>query len=426
MSLKTSNKVEQNRYELEVEVSAEDFSTAVDKVFKRNVKRISIPGFRKGKAPRAFIEKYYGENVFYEDAIKDVYPGALQDAIDEAGLDVINDNIDFDLINAGKDGLAFKAVVTVKPEVAIENYKGIEVKRKPVRVTKEDIDKEIERVRERNSRLVTVDGRVAESGDIVVFDFKGFIDGEPFAGGEAENYTLELGKGQFIPGFEDQLVGHKQGEEFDIDVTFPESYQEASLAGKPAVFKIKLHEVKNRELPELDDEFVKDVSEFDTLDEYKESIKKQLKDLKQKESDIDADDQMIDQTVELLKAEIPEAMFENKVEDLIHDFAYKLKAQGLTLESYLKYTGMDADALKAQFRPQAERQVKLRLALDKIAELEGLSATAKEIEEKYKTLAEQYKMDVAQIKKIINEKDLLGDIAAEKAVDFLRENCVSK
>lgn len=426
MSLKTSNKVEQNRYELEVEVSAEDFSTAVDKVFKRNVKRISIPGFRKGKAPRAFIEKYYGENVFYEDAIKDVYPGALQDAIDEAGLDVINDNIDFDLINAGKDGLAFKAVVTVKPEVTIENYKGIEVKRKPVRVTKEDVDKEIERVRERNSRLVTVDGRVAEGGDIVVFDFKGFIDGEPFAGGEAENYTLELGKGQFIPGFEDQLVGHKQGEEFDIDVTFPESYQEASLAGKAAVFKIKLHEVKTRELPELDDEFVKDVSEFDTLDEYKESVKKQLKDLKQKESDIDTDDQMIDQTVELLQAEIPEAMFGNKVEDLIHDFAYKLKAQGLTLESYLKYTGMDTAALKAQFRPQAERQVKLRLALDKIAEFEGLSATAEEIEEKYKTLAEQYKMEVAQIKKIINEKDLLGDIAAEKAVDFLRENCVSK
>ncbi len=426
MSLKTSNKVEQNRYELEVEVSAEDFSNAVDKVFKRNVKRITIPGFRKGKAPRAFIEKYYGENVFYEDAVKDVYPSALQNAIDEAGLDVINDKVDFDLISVGKDGLAFKAVVTVRPEVTIENYKGIEVKRKPVRVTKGDIDKEIERVRERNSRIVTVEDRVSESGDIVVFDFKGFIDGEPFAGGEAENYTLELGKGQFIPGFEDQLIGHKQGEEFDIDVTFPKSYQETSLAGKPAVFKIKLHEVKTRELPELDDEFVKDVSEFDTLDEYKESIKKQLKELKQKESDIDADDQMIDKTIELLKAEIPEAMFENKVEDLIHDFAYKLKAQGLTLESYLKYTGMDAAALTAQFRPQAERQVKLRLALDKIAELEKLTATAEEIEEKYITLAEQYKMDVAQIKKVINEKDLLGDIAAEKAVDFLRDNCVSK
>lgn len=426
MSLKLSNKVEQNRYELEVEVSAEDFSNAIDKVFKRNVKRITIPGFRKGKAPRAFIEKYYGENVFYEDAIKDVYPGALQGAIDEAGLDVINDKVDFDLINVGKEGLAFKAVVTVKPEVTIENYKNIEVKRKPVRVTKGDIDKEIERIRERNSRLVTVEGRISESGDIVVFDFKGFIDGKPFAGGEAENYTLELGKGQFIPGFEDQLIGHKQGEEFDIEVTFPESYQEASLAGHPAVFKIKLHEVKTRELPELDDEFVKDVSEFDTLDKYKESIKKQLKDLKQKESDIEADDQMIDKTVELLKAEIPEAMFENKVEDLIHDFAYKLKAQGLTLESYLKYTGMDAAALKVQFRPQAERQVKLRLALDKIAELENLTPTAEEIEEKYKTLAEQYKMDAAKIKKIINEKDLLGDIAAEKAVDFLRENCVSK
>ncbi len=426
MSLKSSNKVETNRYELEIEIAAEDFEKAVNKAFKKNVKKISVPGFRKGKAPRAFIEKYYGENVFYEDAVNDIYPSALQDAIDEAGLDVINDKIDFDVVKIGKDGFDFKAVVTVKPEVEIENYKGIEVEHKPVEVTEDDINKEIDRVRERNSRLVTVEGRSTQESDIAVFDFKGFVDGKAFEGGEAENYSLKLGSGQFIPGFEDQMIGHNQGEEFEVNVTFPESYQEASLAGKPAVFKIKLHEIKNRELPELDDEFAKDVSEFDTLAEYRESVKKQLLDLKQRESDMDADDQMIDKVIELLKAEIPEAMFENKVEDIMRDFAYKLQSQGLTLDSYMKYTGLDNSAFKSQFRPQAERQVKLRLALDKIAELENISATPEELEEKYKSFAEQYKVDIEKIKEIVKEKDLLADIAAEKAVDFLRENCVSK
>lgn len=426
MSLKSSNKVETNRYELEIEIAAEDFEKAVNKAFKKNVKKISVPGFRKGKAPRAFIEKYYGENVFYEDAVNGIYPSALQDAIDEAGLDVINDKIDFDVVKIGKDGFDFKAVVTVKPEVEIENYKGIEVEHKPVEVTEDDINKEIDRVRERNSRLVTVEGRSTQESDIAVFDFKGFVDGKAFEGGEAENYSLKLGSGQFIPGFEDQMIGHNQGEEFDVNVTFPETYQEASLAGKPAVFKIKLHEIKNRELPELDDEFAKDVSEFDTLAEYRESVKKQLLDLKQRESDMDADDQMIDKVIELLKAEIPEAMFENKVEDIMRDFAYKLQSQGLTLDSYMKYTGLDNSAFKSQFRPQAERQVKLRLALDKIAELENISATPEELEEKYKSFAEQYKVDIEKIKEIVKEKDLLADIAAEKAVDFLRENCVSK
>ena len=426
MSLKSSNKVETNRYELEIEIAAEDFEKAVNKAFKKNVKKISVPGFRKGKAPRAFIEKYYGENVFYEDAVNGIYPSALQDAIDEAGLDVINDKIDFDVVKIGKDGFDFNAVVTVKPEVEIENYKGIEVEHKPVEVTEDDINKEIDRVRERNSRLVTVEGRSTQESDIAVFDFIGFVDGKAFEGGEAENYSLKLGSGQFIPGFEDQMIGHNQGEEFEVNVTFPESYQEASLAGKPAVFKIKLHEIKNRELPELDDEFAKDVSEFDTLAEYRESVKKQLLDLKQRESDMDADDQMIDKVIELLKAEIPEAMFENKVEDIMRDFAYKLQSQGLTLDSYMKYTGLDNSAFKSQFRPQAERQVKLRLALDKIAELENISATPEELEEKYKSFAEQYKVDIEKIKEIVKEKDLLADIAAEKAVDFLRENCVSK
>lgn len=426
MSLKASNKVETNRYELHIEVSAQDFEKAVDRVFKKNAKKISIPGFRKGKAPRAFIEKYYGENVFYEDAVNEIYPEAMEEAIEAAGLEVINDKIDLDVIRLGKDGFEFKAVVTVKPEVEIEGYKGIEVEFKPVEVTEEDIDKEIDRVRERNSRLVTVEDRSAQEGDTVIFDFKGFVDGEAFAGGEAENYSLKLGSGEFIPGFEEQMVGHNTGEEFDVNVTFPEVYQEESLAGKPAVFKIKLHEIKTRELPELDDEFVKDVSEFDTLAEYKEDLKKQLFDLKKREADMAADDEMIDKTIALMKAEIPAAMFENKLEEMLNEFGHKLQSQGLSLDSYKKYTGMTDDAFKEHFRPQAERQVKLRLAIDKIAEIENLAPTPDELEEKYKELAEHYKLEVNQIKQFVDAKGLAKDIAAEKAVDFLREHRVNK
>ncbi len=426
MSLKASNKVETNRYELLVEVSAQDFEKAVNRAFKKNAKKISIPGFRKGKAPRAFIEKYYGENVFYEDAVNEIYPEAMEEAIEAAGLEVINDKIDFDVIKLGKDGFEFKAVVTVKPEVEIEGYKGIEVELKPVEVTEEDINKEIDRVRERNSRLVTVEGRSAQEGDTVIFDFKGFVDGEAFAGGEAENYSLKLGSGEFIPGFEEQMVGHNTGEEFDVNVTFPEVYQEESLAGKPAVFKIKLHEIKTRELPELDDEFVKDVSEFDTLAEYKEDLKKQLFDLKKREADMAADDEMIDKTIALMKAEIPAAMFENKLEEMLNEFGHKLQSQGLSLDSYKKYTGMTDDAFKEHFRPQAERQVKLRLAIDKIAEIENLAPTPEELEEKYKELAEQYKLEVDQMKQFVDAKGLAKDIAAEKAVDFLREHRVNK
>ena len=426
MGLKASNKVEANRYELHIEVSAQDFAKAVDRVFKKNAKKISIPGFRKGKAPRAFIEKYYGENVFYEDAVNEIYPEAMEEAIEAAGLEVINDKIDLDVIRLGKDGFEFKAVVTVKPEVEIEGYKGIEVELKPVEVTEEDINKEIDRVRERNSRLVTVEDRSAQEGDTVIFDFKGFSDGEAFAGGEAENYSLKLGSGEFIPGFEEQMVGHNTGEEFDVNVTFPEVYQEESLAGKPAVFKIKLHEIKTRELPELDDEFVKDVSEFDTLAEYKEDLKKQLFDLKKREADMAADDEMIDKTIALMKAEIPAAMFENKLEEMLNEFGHKLQSQGLSLDSYKKYTGMTDDAFKEHFRPQAERQVKLRLAIDKIAEIENLAPTPDELEEKYKELAEHYKLEVDQIKQFVDAKGLAKDIAAEKAVDFLREHRVNK
>lgn len=423
MNLKSTNKIDKNRYELEVEVTAEEFEKAVDSAFKKNAKKISVPGFRKGKASRAFIEKYYGENIFYEDAVNAVYPEALQAAVDEAGLDVVNDKIDFDIVEIGKKGFTFKAALTVKPEVDIQGYKGIEIKDIKVEITEDDINKEIDKARERNARMITVEDRKAENGDIVVFDFKGFSDGKAFEGGEAENYTLKLGSGQFIPGFEDQLIGHETGEEFDVNVTFPEDYPVSELAGKDAVFKIKLHEIKVRELPDLDDEFVKDVSEFDTLDEYKKDIEKKVREHKEIDAKYEQDNELIDKVIELMKADIPEAMFENKVQDSIRDFAYRLQSQGMDIDTYLQYTGLDAEGLKNQFRPQAERQVKLRLALEKIAELENIAPTAEDLEEKYKELSKQYKMDIEKIKATVSEKDLIKDLSCEKAIDFIRDNC---
>ncbi len=423
MNLKSSKKLETNRYELEIEISKEDFSKAVDKAYRKNIKKISIPGFRRGKAPRAFVEKYYGENIFYEDAINSIYPEAVEEAVKEANLEVINDKVDFDIVEIGKDkGLTFKVALTVKPEVNIQNYKGIEIKAKPVEVTEEEISKELEKQRERNARFIEVTDRAAKDGDIVVIDFKGSVDGVAFDGGEGTNHSLKLGSKQFIEGFEEQIVGHKKDEDFSINVKFPEDYDAKDLAGKEAVFEIKLHEIKEKELPELDDEFVKDISEFDTLKEYKEDVKAKLLESKETESKNDIDNQIIDKVNGLLEAEIPEAMFENKVNEDINDFARRLQSQGLDMKTYMQYTGLDNEKFKKEFRPMAERQVKLRLALEKISELEKLEPTAQEIENKYKEYAENYKMDVEKIRTFIPEKDIKMDLSCEKAIDFLREN----
>lgn len=423
MNLKSSKKLETNRYELEIEISKEDFSKAVDKAYRKNIKKISIPGFRRGKAPRAFVEKYYGENIFYEDAINSIYPEAVEEAVKEANLEVINDKVDFDIVEIGKDkGLTFKVALTVKPEVNMQNYKGIEIKAKPVEVTEEEISKELEKQRERNARFIEVTDRAAKDGDIVVIDFKGSVDGVAFDGGEGMNHSLKLGSKQFIEGFEEQIVGHKKDEDFSINVKFPEDYGAKDLAGKDAVFEIKLHEIKEKELPELDDEFVKDISEFDTLKEYKEDVKAKLLESKETESKNDIDNQIIDKVNELLEAEIPEAMFENKVNEDINDFARRLQSQGLDMKTYMQYTGLDNEKFKKEFRPMAERQVKLRLALEKISELEKLEPTAQEIENKYKEYAENYKMDVEKIRTFIPEKDIKMDLSCEKAIDFLREN----
>ncbi len=424
MNLKSSNKVDTNRYQLEIAVEPKEFESAVEKAYKKEAGKITIPGFRKGKAPRAFIEKYYGKEVFYDSAINSIYPDALDEAVKEANIEVIDDKIDFDIVEVGENGLIFKATLTVKPEVKIDNYKGIEVSPVNVEVTDEDINDEIERVRERNSRLITVEDREAQNGDIAIIDFEGFCDGVAFEGGKAEKYSLGLGEGQFIAGFEDQVIGHKPGEEFDIVVTFPEEYQAKDLAGKEAVFKIKLHEIKKKELPEVDDEFVKDVSEFDTLDQYKESLKNQLTEQFEKKAKDDVENQMIDKLIELVEAEVPEEMYNNKIKEMAREFEYRLKSQGLDINSYMKYTGMDSQKFKESFKPQAERQVKLRLALEKIADLENLEATEEDLENEYKKIAERYSMEVEKIKNIIPKSELTKDIVVEKAIDLVRDNSV--
>ncbi len=422
MSLKSANKIDTNRVELEVAVSPEDFEAAVSKAYKKNIKRMNVPGFRKGKAPRHLVEKMYGTGVFYEDAVNDLYPKALDEAISESGYEYVEDKIDLDVVTVGKDeGLVFKAAITVKPEVEVGEYKGLKADKKIEEVTEEDVAKELEKLQDRNSRLVAVEGRAAQNGDTVTFDFEGFVDDQPFEGGKAENYTLTLGSGQFIPGFEEQIVGKNTDDEFDVNVTFPEDYHAEELKGKPAVFKCKLHEIKARELPELNDDFAKDVSEFDTLDELKADLKAKLEHRREHEAEDAFESQLVEQLIGGLKAEIPEAMFERRVDESVREFEYRLQAQGLNLDTYLQYTGMDMDAFRKGFREQAEKQVKLRLALEKIASLEEIVPTEEELDAEYAKMAEQYKMDVEKVKAFVPAKDLSKDLAVGKAMDLVKE-----
>lgn len=424
MNVKATNKVETNRYELELEVSSEEFNEAINTVYKRESKKMNIPGFRKGHAPRAFIEKYYGEEVFYEAAIDHLYRPMVMEAVEKSGLQVISIG-EFKIDEIGKDkGILCKLNVVTKPEATIEGYKGIEVTRPPVEVTSEDVDREIDRVRERNSRMITVEGRAAENGDIVTIDFDGYLDGKQFDGGKADNYELTLGAGQFIPGFEDQVVGHSVGDEFDVNVTFPAEYHAAELAGKPAVFKIKLHEIKFNELPALDDEFAKDVSEFDTFAEYKADVKAKIQDRYNKQADGEVEEQLINALIEKLKAEIPEPMYVAETENFVRDFDGRLRMQGLDLKTYFKYTGLDLDALRKQMRPQAERQVKTRLALEKIVELEGIKPTDEEIAAEYDRIAKAYNMELDKVKEMVDEAAIAEDVAVKKAVDLVKEKAV--
>lgn len=422
MSLKSSNKIEENVWELEVSVDGETFMNAVNKAYLQQRKKINVPGFRKGKAPRAFIEKMYGEAVFYEDALEIVYPDAVTAAIEEAKLDVIDTPFDLEVPEMGKDGVVIKLKVTVKPEVKLGKYKGIKAVKKPAKVSAEDVKSHINNMLEQNSRIVTVETkRKVKKNDIAVIDFEGFVDGVAFDGGKAENYELTIGSNQFIPGFEDQIIGHKAGEEFDVNVKFPEDYH-AELAGKDATFKIKLHEIKVKEVPALDDEFVKDVSEYDTVDELKKNVKEELEHKKLHEVEAEANNEVLDKLADLVTAVIPECMIEKKMDEDVQDFAYRLQMQGLDLKTYLKYTGSDEKTFREQYKDQAEKQVKLDLALEEIIKKEKLEVSDTDLEEEYAQYAKAYNMDVEQIKKAIPAENIKPELLQRKAVDFVIEN----
>ncbi len=425
MSLVSNKKTDNNLVELEIKVDAEAFEAALQRAYKKNVGKIQVPGFRKGKAPRKIIEKMYGKECFYEDAVNDIYPIEYAAAVKEAGIDPV-DHPDVEVVSLDENGLVFKAKVVVKPEVEVTNYKGIEVKKTIAAVTEEEINSEIDRLRDRNGRLVNVDDRAAANGDNTVIDFEGFVDGVAFEGGKGENYPLTLGSNQFIPGFEDQIVGHKVGEEFDVNVPFPAEYHVPELAGKDSVFKVKLNEIRVRELPEADDEFAKDVSEFDTLDELKADIKAKLTETKEKAADTDVENKLIDTVIDNMKADIPAVMFDHAVDNMVHDFEHRLASQGMTLELYLQYTGFDMDSFKKQFEDQAQKQVKIRLALEKIVELENIAPTEEELNAEFENMAKTYSMDVEKVKELVPVEELSADIAVQKAIDLVKESAVIK
>ncbi|MBS7205156.1 MAG: trigger factor [Ruminococcus bicirculans] len=426
MSLKATNNVETNKYELEIEISAEDFEAAIEKAYLKARKNIAMPGFRKGKAPRKLIEKEYGEQVFFEDAVNLLYAPVVNGAVEESGLELVT-RPEVEVTEISKEnGVKLKATCITKPEVEVKDYKGIEVEKVVNPVTDEDINKQLDALREKNVTVETVDDRAAENGDDVVIDFEGFKDDVAFEGGKAEDFTLSLGSGQFIPGFEDQIVGHNAGEEFDINVTFPEEYQVKELAGAPAVFKIKLKSISKKVMPELDDDMVKDSTEFDTVDEYKADVKKKLEEANEKHADSEVEAKIFDKVIENMTAEIPQVMFDNRVNEMVSELEQRLAPQGISLDLYMQYTGQTIDTVKKAYAEQAEKQVKLRLALEKIAKLENIEVTEDELKAEFDKLAEAYKLDVDQIKQFIHDDDLKKDIAVGKAVDLIKDAAVIK
>lgn len=426
MSLKAANKVEANKMELEIEISAEAFEEAIEKAYQKAKKNITIQGFRKGKAPRKLIEKQYGEGVFFEDAVNLLYGPEVDGAVAESGLELVaRPEVEVTSIDKAT-GVALKVTCITKPEVEVKDYKGIEVEKTVNAVTDEDINKEADKLREKNVRIITVDDRAAEMGDDVVIDFEGFKDDVAFEGGKAEDFTLSLGSGQFIPGFEEAIAGHNAGEQFDINVTFPEEYQVKELAGAPAVFKINLKSISKKELPELDDDMIKDSTEFETVDEYKADVKSKLEEAAEKAADAQVEEKLFDTVIANMTAEIPQVMFDNRVNEMINELSQRLQPQGITLDLYLQYTGQTMDTLKKAYMEQAEKQVKLRLALEQIVKNEGIEASEEEINEEFAKLSEAYKMDVEQIKMYIRSEDLAKDISVGKAVDMIKEAAVIK
>ena len=420
MNLISCEKLEKSMVELQFSVDAETFKAAVNTAFKREGKKYAIPGFRKGKAPRHMIEKMYGADIFHYDAINDLFPEQYEAAVQAAGIDVVGRPEPEVVSMTEEDGAVLKVKVAVKPEVELGEYAGLTVTKEVKTVDEADVEAEIKRMQDRNGRLLTREG-AAENGDTVDIDFEGFVDGKAFEGGKAEHYSLVLGSGSFIPGFEDQMVGHSAGEEFDINVKFPEEYGAEELAGKDATFKIKLHEVKYKELPELDDDFAKDVSEYDTLEELKNSIRTGMQANQDKQADQKVENDLIDQVVSNMKADIPAAMIESRVDELVQDFQYRISQQGLKLDQYLQYMGMNMEQFREQFNEQAEKQVKMRLAMKAIVAKESIEASDEEFEEEVKRIAEAYKMDVDKVKSIVDASAVKADLAVNKAIDFVKE-----
>ncbi len=419
MEIISQNNKAVNTYAIEVKFGAEEFETAVNKVYNRQKSKIAIPGFRKGKAPRKVIEANYGEGVFFEEAVNVLYSANIEEIIEKSGLEVVDvENTEVTEVSK-ENGVTIKADLIVKPEVEISNYKGIEVTKTVKTVTDDVINAEIDKKRNSVARIVTVEGRAVQEGDTAVIDFEGFVDDVAFEGGKGENFPLEIGSHTFIPGFEEQIIGKNVNDEFDVNVTFPEDYQAENLKGKPAVFKCKLHEIKAKELPELDDEFVKDISDKDTVDELKAEIRETLEKQFAEEANDKADSDLMDKMLEGMKAEVPQAMYEQRVDDIARDWSARTR---ININDYLKYTGMTAAQFRANFMDGAKRQVQLRLALEKIAELENIEISADDIAKEYDELAKEYNISVDDVKAAISEKTILVDLKIEKALDLVKNS----
>lgn len=420
MELVKSEKLEKSMQELQFSVDAETFAAAVDKAFRREGKKYTVPGFRKGKAPRHTLEKMYGEDLFHYDAINDLFPQAYEEAVKAAGIEPVG-RPEVDVVSASiTDGAVLKVTVPVKPEIKVKDYIGLKGEKLVHTVKDAEVEAELSRMQERNGRMITREG-AAQNGDTAELDFEGFVDGTAFEGGKAEHYKLALGSGSFIPGFEEQVVGHAAGEEFDITVKFPEDYQAEELAGKEAVFKIKLHEVQTKELPALDDEFAKDVSEYDTLDELRASIRKEKEEQNDKNAEIELENGLVDQLIDSMEGEIPEVMYENRTDDLVREFEYRLAQQGLKLDLYLQYMGQDMKAFREGFKAQAEKQVKIRLALEALAAQEKIEATDEEAEAELQRIADANKLELDKVREVVDIEEVKQDLAVNKAVDLLKE-----
>ena len=427
MNLIKSEKTDKGVWTLQFSVDKDTFAKAVSDSFRKNSGKITVPGFRKGKAPRAVVEKMYGKGYFYEDAFNAVLPAAYEEALKESKLDTVGQP-DFDVVSVSdEDGVVFSAKVAVRPEVKIENYFGIEAEKTVAPVTDEEVDQEIKTLQERNSRETDLDeGGKAEMGDICTIDFDGSIDGVPFDGGKGSDYPLKLGSGNFIPGYEEQVAGHTLNETFDVKVSFPADYHVKELAGKPAVLKTTIHKIQHIELPALDNDFAKDFTEFDTFDEYKKDVKAKIAKRHEDEADSAFESAVLDTLIEKVEAEIPEAMYVAETENFVRDYDNRLRMQGLDLKTYFQYTGLDLDKLRAQLRPQAEKQVKLRLALEKIAELEKLEATEEDINGEIKRIADAYQMKEEDVRKAVPLDSVAEDMKVKKAMDLVKEKAVIK